>query len=99
MQAIALQAVPDQVLSVVLAKQNCQIHVFQKNDHLYIDLTAGGKVITLTRMVRNGVPVLRGRYQGFAGDLMFMDMQGTNDPEYTELGSRYRFVYVEAYEI
>lgn len=99
MQNLALQAVPDQVLSVVLAKQDCQIHVFQKGQNVFIDLIANGVTVVLTRLARNAVPVLRKKYGGFSGDLMFIDMQGQSDPDYTGLGSRYKLAYIEAYEL
>ena len=99
MQSIPLQAVPSQVVSVVLAKQNCQIHIFQKSTGLYVDLTINDKRLVSTRLARNGVPLVRHKYLGMAGDLMFIDMQGSADPEYSGLDQRYKLVYVEAYEL
>lgn len=99
MQSIPLQAVPSQVVSVVLAKQNCQIHVFHKSTGLYVDLTVNDRRLISTRLARNGVPLVRHKYLGMLGDLMFIDMQGSDDPQYTGLDQRYKLVYIEAYEL
>lgn len=96
MQSIPLQAVPSQVVSVVLARQNCQIHVFQKSAGLYVDLTVNDRRLLSTRLARNNVALVRHNYLGMAGDLMFIDMQGSNDPEYSGLDTRYKLVYLEA---
>jgi hypothetical protein len=32
-------------------------------------------------------------YRGFVGALYFQDMQGINNPEWSELGSRYWLIY------
>lgn len=99
MQSIPLQAVPSQVVSVVLANQNCQIHVFQKSTGLFVDLMVNERMLVRTRLARHGVALVRHKYLGMLGDLMFMDMQGSSDPEYSGLDSRYKLVYMEAYEL
>jgi hypothetical protein len=42
----------------------------------------------VNRLVRNS-------YFGFLGDLAFLDNQGTSDPFYTGLGTRYSLIYLE----
>jgi hypothetical protein len=42
---------------------------------------------------------VRDLYLGFSGDLFFADTQGTNDPYYTDLGTRYLLVYVTPGEV
>jgi len=34
-------------------------------------------------------------YLGFSGDLEFVDTQGTDDPTFDGLGTRYQLVYLE----
>ena len=99
MRSIPLQAVPAQVVSVILAGQNCQIHVFQKSTGLFVDLTVNNNRVLSTRIARNAVPMVRHKYFGMLGDLMFMDMQGADDPYYSGLDSRFKLVYIEAYEL
>ena len=90
MQQIPLAAVPSQSLSVVLAGQNCTINVYQKSEGIFFDLV-GVVVAVLANDV--GFLVCR-QYEGFKGNLCFVDTQGNNDPEYTGLGTRYVLVYL-----
>ncbi|RYY79925.1 MAG: hypothetical protein EOO69_04470 [Moraxellaceae bacterium] len=99
MQSIPLQVLPSQVVSVVLAKQNCQITIYQKTTGLYFDLVVNGNPVVNTRLIRNAVPLVRYKHLGLLGDFMVMDMQGLSDPEYSGLGSRYQLTYIEAYEL
>ena len=39
------------------------------------------------------VRIVRHEYLGFIGNLVFIDTQGTSDPEYTGFGSRYLLIY------
>ena len=43
--------------------------------------------------------IVRSLYLGFAGDLAFIDNQGSTDPVYTGLGTRYSLAYIEADEL
>ena len=41
----------------------------------------------------NLVGLVRSAYLGFIGQLAFFDTQGTSDPDYSGLGTRYQLVY------
>lgn len=99
MQIIPLTATPNQQLSVVLAQQNCQISVYQKSTGLYLDLTVNNVPVVTTRLCLNGVPMVIQPYLGFVGELIFLDDQGANDPDYTGLGSRFFLVYLEVSDL
>ena len=43
--------------------------------------------------------LVRSAYLGFAGDLMFEDLRGTDDPTADGLGSRFQLVYLDASEL
>jgi hypothetical protein len=43
--------------------------------------------------------MVRETYLGFIGDLSFTDTQGTSDPVYTGLGSRFVLLYLEASDL
>lgn len=94
MQAIPLQPVPSQQLQVVLGGQLCQISVYLKRTYLYVDTSANGVDVSTAVMALNGVPLVPIGYTGFVGNLIFVDTQGTTDPQYSGLGSRYQLVYV-----
>ena len=90
MQQIPLASVPSQSLSVVLAGQNCTINVYQKEPGLLFDLVG---VVVAVLANDAGFLVCR-QYEGFKGNLCFVDTQGNNDPEYAGLGTRYVLVYL-----
>lgn len=100
MQIIPLQPVANQTLTAVLGNQNCRINVYQKFFGLYLDLSIGtDPPIVVGTICQNANPIVRYPYLGFIGDLVFFDTQGSDDPVYTGLGSRWQFVYLEASDL
>lgn len=96
---IPTQAVPNQTFSVNLAGQAAQIALRQNGDSIYFDLSVSGAPIVSTRICRDRQRLLLdARYRGFVGDFAFVDTQGTDDPFFTQLGSRYQFYYIGADE-
>lgn len=98
-QIIPLKATPNQTLTVLLANQNCRINVYQKFFGLYVDLAVGALPVLNGVIAQNANLIVRYAYLGFVGDLAFFDTQGSNDPDYTGLGSRYQLVYLEAADL
>lgn len=99
MQIIPLQAVPSQIVKAQLGNQPCRINIRQTGFGLFADiyvnevlLVAGVPCLDRNRLVRSA-------YLGFIGDLMFQDLQGTDDPTSDGLGSRFQFVYLDASEV
>jgi hypothetical protein len=99
MKRIPLRAVPSQSLSVVLAGQNCQISVYEKSGAVYLDLLISHAPIITTTLCHDRVCLVRSSYLGFVGDLAFIDLQGSDDPSFDGLGSRFVLVYLEASEL
>jgi hypothetical protein len=95
MQIIPLTAVPSQTLSIVLNQQNCAIKVYTLSTGLFLDLYLEGTLILSAIICRDRVQLVRQPYLGFVGNLAFMDTEGTEDPEYTRLGSRFVLMYLE----
>jgi len=98
-QVIPLSAVPNQTITALLGNQNCRINVQQKFFGLYLDLAVGNTTIVLGVICQNDNLLVRYQYLGFVGDLLFIDTQGTNDPTFDGLGSRYQLVYLEAADL
>lgn len=99
MMQIPLQPVPIQNVAVTLAQQNAQIAVRFNNGNLYFDLQSGDNYIVRTRICRDRQRLLLdAAYQGFIGDFSFVDTQGTADPLYAGLNSRFLLIYLEAGE-
>ena len=99
MQIIPLQAVPNQTLTVLLANQNCRINVYQKFFGLFVDLSISSTLILSGVIAQQANLLVRYPYLGFVGDLAFFDTQGSSDPIYTGLGSRFQLVYLEAADL
>lgn len=95
MQIVPLQAVPNQALSILLGGQNCQINVYTKAGSLYLDLYVDNVLIVGGVACQNLNRVVRSTYLGFIGDLGFIDNQGSSDPAYEGLGTRYSLAYLE----
>ena len=94
MQTVPLQPVPSQSTKVVLGGQNCQILIHQKPQGCFIDINADGVDIVVGIIVRDAVPLVCREYAGFSGNLLFIDSQGSSDPSYDGMGSRFDLVYL-----
>ncbi len=93
MQIIPLTAVASQQLSASLGGQSCAIALYQKSTGLFFDLTVEGVPLVTAMLCMNGVGLVQQPYLGFVGQLAFIDTQGSNDPDYTALGTRFVLTY------
>jgi hypothetical protein len=96
---VPLNPVPNQAVTVALAGQNTQINIYQKLYGLFVDLYVAGVLIVAGTPALDRNLIVRSAYLGFVGDLVFIDTQGTDDPTYTGLGSRFQLAYIEASEL
>lgn len=94
MLVVPLQAVPSQTLQTVLNQQNTQINVFQKTFGVFIDILLDNNIVVAGVLCENTHLIIRNSYFGYAGDFAFYDTQGTDDPIYTGLGTRFILVYL-----
>jgi hypothetical protein len=99
MQIIPLQALPNQTVTVGLGAQNCQINVYTRIGALYLDLYVNNVLIIAGVVCENLNRIVRSLYLGFAGDLAFIDNQGSTDPVYNGLGTRYSLAYIQPSEL
>jgi hypothetical protein len=97
-QTVPLQPVANQTTQIVLAGQNCQISVYQAPAALFMDLLVNDAPIRLGQICQNRNRIVRYLYLGFSGDLIFVDTQGSDDPVYTGLGSRFQLIYLTTAE-
>lgn len=98
MHAVPLQPVASQSVKVVLGGQNCQILVYQKPQGVFVDVAVNGADVAVATIARDAVPLISREYAGFAGNLLFIDSQGSSDPSYDGLGARFDLVYLTAEE-
>lgn len=99
MLIVPVQAVPNQTFSVLLANQACQIALFTRPSGLYLSLAIANVVVVDNVICQNVNRIVRYPYLGFVGDLWFLDQQGSDDPVYTGLGSRFLLEYLEAVDL
>lgn len=93
---VPIAAVPSQLLGVVLGGQRCQLALFQRGASLYATLTKDDSPIVTTRVCKNRTLLLLGfAYRGFVGDLLFVDTQGSDAPQYAGLGDRWQLLYLD----
>lgn len=93
---IPLAAVPSQTLTVQLGDQSCRINVRQRRTGVFVDLYEQDRAIVLGVKALDLVGLVRGSYLGFTGQLYFTDTQGSDDPSYEGLGSRWLLLWDDA---
>lgn len=64
-----------------------------------MDLYLNEKPVMQGVVCLNCNKMVRYKYLGFSGDLVFVDTQGANDPVYDEIGTRYKLYYLTADEL
>lgn len=97
---IPVQPVPSQQIACVLDGQNCQIAIYQKGGNVFVDLNSNGVDMCIACLALNGVPLDScNSYDGFSGNLYFIDTQGLSDPQYTGMGTRWVLIYLTAAEV
>jgi len=99
MQIVPLQPLPSQTLTVNLANQVCQIAVYQKMSGLYMNLSVNNVLIIGGVLCENLNRIVRSLYLGFIGDFCFIDNQGSADPDFTGLGTRFSLAYLETADL
>lgn len=99
MRSISIEPVKSQTISVDLAGQQCSIRLIQRETFLYMDLTVNGNPIMQGVPCLYGNKMVRYKYLGFLGDLVFIDNAGEINPNYEGLGDRHILYYLEESEI
>lgn len=98
LRTIPLAPTPNQSLSVVLQERNVAVTLRTLQGSMYADVLCDGVPICTGRAcVDRQSLTARAEYVGFPElVLCFADLQGTNDPQWAELGTRYVLLSVEA---
>ncbi len=99
MQVIPTQALPNQTLQVQLGNQACTLTIFQYTYGLFATLLVGTQDVVVSQPCQNGNRLVRDAYLGFSGDLAFVDTQGSDNPVYTALGTRFQLLYFTAADL
>lgn len=99
MQLVPLQPVPNQVVNVSLGGQACTVRLYQREPAMFCDLYIGTTLVIGGVICQNINRIVRDAYLGFDGDLVFEDLQGDEDPQYSGLGTRWVLSYLTADEV
>ena len=99
MKSVVLQPVPAQTTQVVLDGQACSISIYVKNQCMFFDMAVNGAQIATAVQTKNLVNLVPTSYLGFSGWLLFFDTQGSSDPVYTGLGSRWLLIYLDSADL
>lgn len=94
MDVVPVQAVPSQTVQATLGGQVTQLKVYQTRYGLFVDTYVDSILILGGAIGEDRNRIIRDAYLGFLGDLVFIDTQGTDDPTYDGLGSRYLLCYL-----
>jgi len=96
---VPIVSTPSQTLNVTLAQQACTIRVYQKFWGVFCDVLVNQQPIIQGVLCLNKNFIVRSLYLGFIGDLAFFDTQGSNDPSFSGLGSKFLLFYLEKSEL
>lgn len=95
MLIVPIKPLPNQAVQVQLADQACAIEILQTAFGLFMNLYVGSNLIIAGVLCENLNRIVRSLYLGFSGDFVFADTQGSSDPDYTGLGTRFILIYLE----
>jgi len=99
-QVIPIQAVPSQVINVVLNQQQTTLNVYQRGSNMFVDVYSNNVLIIGGVVALNANVIVRNTYLGYLGDFAFYDTYGTGtDPQYAGLGTQYILVYYLSSEL
>lgn len=99
MQRIPTLDAPSQSFKVALLGQACRIDLRQNSTGLYCSVWVNDAPIVLGVACRHAAPIVRSLYLGFVGDLVFVDLQGQEDPRYPGLDTRFALYFIEPGEV
>lgn len=99
MQEIPLRAAANQTLQIVLGEQNCSLRLYTRAlpggaDALFCDLSIDQQPIFCGCVCLDGLPMPLYRWPHMTGRLVFVDMEGSDAPQWDGLGSRWRLIYL-----
>lgn len=103
MQSISLTAIESQRFQIQLEGISCTIKLTQRDTGLFMDLYANGNAVRLGVKCENANRIVRYNHlrsqTGFKGELFFIDTQGELDPDFSELGIRFKLYYLTSEEM
>jgi len=93
---VPVSAIANQTLNVVLGGQTIRLDIYQRSTGLYMNIWLNSVLTVAGALCLNETWIARYSYLGLPGDFAFVDTQGSDDPSYADLGTRYVLVYQSA---
>jgi hypothetical protein len=94
MLIVPVQALPNQTLQVQLDGQATTLNIYQYAYGLFTDVLLNGEVVITGVICENRNRIVRSLYLGYSGDFIWVDTQGSDDPIFSGLGSRWLLIYL-----
>jgi hypothetical protein len=94
MLIVPTASIASQTVDVVVNNQIVQLAIYQKVFGVFMDVYVNNQLIIGGVLCLNVTRIVRSLYLGFSGDFIWYDTQGTSQPYYTGIGSRYLLVYL-----
>ena len=112
MQQVSIKPVARQTVSAVLGGQQVNLSIYALPQRaqtgtgagdflpaaLFMDVSLSNTPVCTSVPCFNLTKIVRGQ-GGFVGDFVFQDTQGSSDPTYDGLGTRYLLQYLEAADL
>lgn len=95
---LQLQQIPSQEFNVVLENQNCFIKIYQKDNKTFSSLSIDNKIIWQGILCHSFINLKPFNYLDFKGVLVFVDLFGKEDPDYTQYNTRFQLLYMSEEE-
>jgi hypothetical protein len=99
MMVVPVAAVAAQSFNITLNGQPCTLQIAQKTTGLFMNVLVDNILILAGVLCLDRTLIIRDTYLGYEGDLYFVDTQGTTDPVWTDLGTRYLLISVASDEL
>ena len=103
MQEVPLQPIPAQIVKTVLADKIVTLKVYQLRYGMFIDVSINSELEIGAVICENMNRIIRSAYLNeefsFGGDFVFQDTEGSRDPTFEGLGSRYKLLYLTQAEL
>lgn len=97
-EIINLSPIPAQSFKVVLSGQDCEVSLYLRGEHFFLDLIVDGQTVQTGAIVNEGASIISAPNAIFSGSLAIVDMLGDDEPQYAELGTRWVMAYYSADE-
>lgn len=94
LRKIPLSQIPNQKFRVVLGGQNCTVKLYQRGDHLYMDLAVNANVVMSGAICMANTNIVQYESIHFSGCLFFIDKTGYDEaPNYKEFNTRFALMF------